>query len=294
MTVKPLAGMIILHLISLYHMLLKPNTITLTLLLLCCAAPARAQRTHSFSLGTGTIYYYGDLTDRFNNSLLRPSGSITYSRYIMPTVSFRVGAAVGEIGATDAMATADPRRVRNLHFRSPLMELSGVLVYEILRDRNFGTWAGKPHFSPLIFGGVNIFRFNPKALYNGEWVPLQPLGTEGQFIPGHQPGPYMRIQAGLPFGGGFSLRLAEYSGLSFEIGYRLTFTDYLDDVSTVYPDFEALAQQENGALAITLSERSLDNRFGPGEIRGNSGANDGYFFAMVSVVYYLNRFATRN
>ncbi|MDX1906708.1 MAG: DUF6089 family protein [Bacteroidia bacterium] len=266
---------------------------TVLLLYVLIFPSAIAQRTHSFSAGIGTIYYYGDLTDRFNNSLLRPAFNVSYSRYIIPGVSFRVGLSGGEIGASDGMAIEYTRQVRNLHFRSPIYEASGCLVYEILQDKDFGTYVGKPHISPYVFAGVAFFRFNPKARYNGVWYDLRDLGTEGQFIPGHTPGPYALTQAAVPFGIGVNIRLASYTGLNMEVGYRTTMTDYLDDVSTVYPDFEQLAEV-NGSLATELSERSPDNRFKPGEIRGNPNANDGYFFTAISVVYYLSRFATRD
>lgn len=271
----------------------KP-TASLLLLFLVLSCSAFGQRTHSFAIGTGTIYYYGDLTDRFNNSLLRPAGSFSYSKYITPMISFRLGFAYGEIGASDRMANDDGRRVRNLHFKSPITELSGVVVYEFIPDRTFGQqWIGKPHFSPFVFAGVSLFRFNPQARYDGVWYELQPLGTEGQFIPGTSVGPYSLTQVSVPFGFGVNLRLSEYAGVSFEVGYRLTMTDYLDDVSTNYPDFSAL-NEVSGSLALELSERSESNMFLPGDQRGHSGANDGYFLTTVSLTYYLNRFASRN
>ncbi|MEM7372636.1 MAG: DUF6089 family protein [Bacteroidota bacterium] len=253
-----------------------------------------AQRTHALSIGVGTLYYYGDLTDRFNNSLVRPAGSISYSKYLTRMFSFRVGVSYGEIGAQDLTANDTGRRLRNLHFKSNILEFSGVLVYEFIPDRNFGNeWVGKPHFSPFVFGGISMFHFNPKARYNNVWYALQPLGTEGQHIPGNPIGPYSLIQASVPFGAGVNLRLSEFAGVNFEIGYRITMTDYLDDVSTVYPDFGALTES-SGTLAVELSERSDGNVFLAGEQRGFSGANDGYFFTMVSLVYYLNRFASRD
>ena len=268
------------------------------ILLLCLVFVASStsfgQRTHSFAAGVGTIYYYGDLTDNFNNSLLSPALSVSYSKYILPQISFRVGAGYGDIGATDNQAI-DPLRVnRNLHFKSSMIELSGVIVYEILRDKNFGNaWQGKPFMTPYVFGGIAFFRFNPKALKDNVWHELQPLGTEGQYIPGNSPGPYSLIQASVPLGAGLSIRMSERAGMNFEIGYRTTFTDYLDDVSTVYPDYAQLREQ-SGQLAVDLSHRALDQSFRPGDIRGNPGANDSYFFAMFSITYYLNRYASRD
>jgi len=271
----------------------KPTASLLCLFLVLCQY-SFGQRTHAFSIGTGTLYYYGDLTDRFNNSLLRPAASISYSKYMTSMLSFRISAAYGEIGASDRMANNDGRRLRNLHFKSPVMELSGVVVYEFIPDRNFGQqWVGKPHFSPFIFAGVSLFRFNPQARYDGTWYELQPLGTEGQFIPGTSVGPYSLVQVSVPFGAGVGLRLSEYAGVNFEVGYRLTMTDYLDDVSSVYPDFGALGEV-SGSLAVDLSQRSENGIFLPGDQRGFSGANDGYFFTLISLTYYLSRFSSRD
>ncbi|MDP5171150.1 MAG: DUF6089 family protein [Bacteroidia bacterium] len=265
---------------------------------LCCLTltpSLLAQRTHSFSVGIGTLYYYGDLTDKFNNSLLRPAVQLGYNRYMLPNLSFRVAGQYGEIGASDNMAIDPGRQVRNLHFRSTIVELSGVLMYEFFRDKNFGNeWIGKPHLTPYVFLGVSLFHFNPKASANGEWYALQPLGTEGQNIPNSgNPGPYSLIQWSAPLGVGLNLRLTPYTGVGVELGYRTTATDYLDDVSTVYPDFEALGQA-SGEIAVQLSERSVDNRFRPGQIRGNPGSKDSYFFTAVTINYYLSRYATRN
>jgi hypothetical protein len=257
------------------------------------AGQVMAQRSHAFGAGVGTSYYYGDLTDKFNNALIRPAGSITYTNYLLPVLAFRVGASVGEVGAADATALDESRQRRNLHFRSLVSELSAVLVYEIIPDKNFGNaWVGKPHVSPYIFGGVAMFHFNPQARVENEWIDLQPLGTEGQFIAGNSPGPYARINMSVPFGGGINLRLTEYTGISFEVGYRLTFTDYLDDVSTVYPDFDQL-REASGDLAVRLSDRSLEG-MNSGGVRGNPDANDGYFFTMISINYYLNRYQSRD
>ncbi|MEL6256115.1 MAG: DUF6089 family protein [Bacteroidota bacterium] len=250
------------------------------------------QRTHEFSAGIGTTYYYGDLTDKFNNSLIRPAASITYAKYLMPVLKIRTGFSYGEVGAADAQAIDVGRKVRNLHFRSKVFEAHAALVVELFRDKNFGnSWRDEVFFTPYFFAGVGLFHFNPQARYEGVWRNLQPLGTEGQYIGGAKV--YSTIQFSAPFGAGLSLRLTDYTGISLEVGYRMTGTDYLDDVSTIYPDFDAL-KASGGDLAVELSERSPDGIFNPGDRRGNPGSKDSYFFVMFTVNYYLSRYASRN
>jgi len=248
-----------------------------------------AQRTYSFGLGGGTSYYYGDLTEGLNPKLLRPAGTLSASVYLMPTLSLRLGLSHGSLGAADSLASDPTRQKRNLHFRSPLTEGSAVFVWHVFRDRRFGrSFLKKPHLSPYLFGGVAIFRFRPEAQYEGQWHALQPLGTEGQNIPGSALLPYSLTQMSLPFGLGVEMRFAPQLGLRAEVGYRHTFTDYLDDVSTEYPETEALAAT-GMSMAALLSNRS-EGIFPAGTKRGNPGAKDSYFFLTTGLVFYVSPF----
>jgi len=273
----------------------KVTTLLLLLWTVMGFTGLKAQRTHSISGGIGTIYYYGDLTDRFKSALLKPSVALHYQNYIQDRLSFRFGLSYGEIGASDRLALDEERQNRNLHFRSPLFEVSGIVVYEIFKDKHFGnSWLTKPFLTPYIFTGITLFRFNPQARYSSTWVDLQPLGTEGQLLPGSGEGPYSLTQVSIPVGVGLSLRLTRYAGVNVELGYRITRTDYLDDVSTKYPDLEEL--RGFNPAAADLSMRSEDPQYIQryGDIRGNPGAKDGYFLFNLSIVYYLSQFASRD
>lgn len=261
-------------------------------LLLCTlfANYSMGQRTHVLSAGFGTSYYFGDLSDKFNSSFMRPAGGIYYTNYIMSQLSFRAGVSYTVIKSDDSFANDALRKQRNLSFRSSIAEFSGVLIYEILRDKNFGnSWQGKPHFTPYVFAGISLFHFNPQSRFESEWVDLQPLGTEGQFLT-EGAGGYSRLQMSLPHGVGVSVRLTQRMGLSLEVGYRLTFTDYLDDVSTSYPNSSELFEQQ-GATAVALANRS-GGLYPDGSKRGNPEANDGYTIFLFTVNYYLGRFGT--
>ncbi|MEM7658221.1 MAG: DUF6089 family protein, partial [Bacteroidota bacterium] len=206
----------------------------LCLFLLAQQSELLAQRSLSISLGAGTSYYYGDLTDQFNNSLVRPALAAYVDWYVDPSISLRLGVNLGTVGAADSLANSDSRTIRNLSFRSPIRELSLSGVWHFLPDEQFGIrWMRKNyHFSPYVFAGVGLFNFDPRAQVQGEWVRLQPLGTEGQWLGEGYPAPYQLWQASIPFGGGIEVRFSRYLGIQWELGYRKTFTDYLDDVST--------------------------------------------------------------
>jgi hypothetical protein len=74
----------------------------------------------------------------------------------------------------------------------------------------------------------------------------------------------------------------------------LTFTDYLDDVSTVHQDKSGWTDP----IRVALSDRGGEIGALPrpaGSIRGNPKTNDGYFLMNVKIEYYLpTNFIFRN
>ena len=122
------------------------------------------------------------------------------------------------------------RLVRNLDFYTDVNELSGDMRYEPFR--NPVIW-GNPRwfFSPYAGIGLGIFKFNPKTMYNGTEVELQPLGTEG---PNNT---YSLTQLSVPISIGLKLNSPNRKyAIGIDFTYHFTNTDYLDDVSTVYAD----------------------------------------------------------
>jgi len=78
------------------------------------------------------------------------------------------------------------------------------------------------------------------------------------------------------------MKAGPFFNVALEGGYRLTFTDYLDDVSTVYPDPASFTDP----IAAALSMR-YEDPVPPGTQRGDPNQNDGYFLLNIKVEYYL-------
>ena len=93
------------------------------------------------------------------------------------------------------------------------LPITGHLEYSL----GFFTFLG------YFFGGINYMHMDPKAQYNGEWISLQPLGTEGQETSFNSQKKYSLHQIVLPFGIGIKVNLSHHSCLSFEYGIRKTF-----------------------------------------------------------------------
>lgn len=184
---------------------------------------------------------------------------------------------------------------RNLSFRSYLLEGSLRAEFNFfpysLRDDHF-------RWTPYLFGGFGFFAFNPKAYFtdplSGEsgWYELQPLGTEGQGTPlsGNKPR-YVLKQLSMPFGVGFKYRVSKSFTFSAEYGFRKTWTDYLDDVSTVYVDNDLLAYY-GGPIASGLADRSSEVVEGyvnaAGIKRGDDSLDDWYAYFNISMSVSLD------
>lgn len=237
----------------------------------------------------GVMGYKGDLKpEMYSLDQLEPAIGLVYRRSYSNHWAFKGAFNYGHVEADDANADDEFSRNRNLMFRSHIIELTGQFEFNFFP---YQTANPESKGTPFIFGGVSFFHFNPKALYDGEWIKLQPLGTEGQGTPLYPERKfYKRTSGALTFGGGFKMKIGRRFGLTLESGVRRTYTDYLDDVSTTYAD-PTVIRKENGRIASELSDRSIQNAPGGniGRQRGSDAKKDWYAFTGVQITYTLSK-----
>jgi hypothetical protein len=90
-------------------------------------------------------------------------------------------------------------------------------------------------FTPYITIGAGIFNYDPFAYLNNVKYALRPLGTEGQGSAAYpEREAYGNVALCFPLGMGVKYNISPSVNFAFEISYRFTTTDYLDDVSTTY------------------------------------------------------------
>ena len=103
---------------------------------------------------------------------------------------------------------------------------------------------------------------------------------------------YKLAQFAIPMGLGVKIAVTERINVGLEAGARKTFTDYLDDVSTDYVNYNELLLG-NGALAAALGNRTGEYlgtepiQVATGTQRGNPAADDWYFIGGVTVSYNI-------
>ena len=238
----------------------------------------RRNRNLLLGVGSGTANYLGEMVNPGEFGTLKPNFTVSAEYYWTDRISTRAQLTWFQISGDDSKAD-DDRQERNLSFTSSNIELSAIGVINLtpLGPRFYQ----RPNINLHAFLGIGLLRFNPKTNYDGEKVALQPLQTEVV--------KYSRIQPVIPMGLGARIKLDHFFNLLLEGGYRVTFTDYLDDVSVKrYPDPATLKSD----LARALSDRRPEIGTQPERpqevgVRGNPEKNDGYFIANITVQYYF-------
>lgn len=202
---------------------------------------------------------------------------------------------IGMVRGNDAHTNEIIRNSRNLHFRSMIYEFQQRIECIIIANEKFGARYNISGHSKrmknrneqvYLFTGVGVSYFNPKAQYNGSWVALRPLSTEGQGLDGG-PSKTAPVTATIPFGIGIRGGIGRMWRIGVEATYVKTFSDYIDDVHGEYYDPAILAAQV-GADAAYLSNpaKANTNWFAPGQQRGDEQM-DAYFYLNVVVARNL-------
>ncbi len=251
-----------------------------------------------YTAGLGASNFLGDLggADRVGTfglrdlefSLTRPA-ILAGARYHV-LKDFRVKGQLSylRVNGDDRLTKEAPRNFRNLRFRSPIIELSVMGEYYLMQEKSGHLFhlrgvRGRKGMKWNLYatGGIGVFYFNPKGPLNGKWHALQPLRTEGVR--------YSRVNVAIPFGMGVRHTIDKQWSINFELLMRKTFTDYIDDVSTDYLDYNAVLQ-ERGPIAAYFSDPGGQGKSSwtqAGEQRGNPNNKDAYMSAIISVNYKL-------
>lgn len=297
--------------------------VALLLLPVLVSAQRKNRYKYEFVFGLGAANFLGELGGAnaigspfvrdLELSATRPAVSLGVRYKNHKRIAFKGNLFFGILNGDDKLTKEPYRYNRNLHFRAPIVELSGQAEFYVTHEQPGHLYKIKNakgmkriDWQTYLFLGGGGFFFNPQARYDGRWVNLQPLGTEGQGLPGG-PAKYKRINACLLGGAGIKYSVGRKWSVGLEYGVRKTFTDYIDDVSGVYYDNNVIAQ-ERGAMAAKLANPSplrMPAEYGgddasawqaaPGSQRGDSKDKDWYMFGTLNIGYkFIHRKKTRS
>lgn len=255
-------------------------------------SPEIKAQTLELGLLIGGSSYQGDLASSEFKVMTKQSdvafgGFLRYQ--LNESFALKLQVVKTELKADDANSSLDFLEQRNLRFFSPLLDGSfQVEWYPFSANSEY-----QPRFMPYVSLGGSFFSFNPQAEYQGTIYELQPLNTEGQGLasfPDRKP--YQLYSGSAVAGVGFKYLLNEDLTIGFAFSVHYAFTDYLDDVSLTYPDYNELAFNY-GIISANISYQ-VDDYFSveqrsplPNTPRGNPDLNDLFFIAGITLSYNL-------
>lgn len=264
---------------------MKRNILVISYLLFSTILPAQKIFVH---VGAGVMNYSGDLQSKvytLNQADADIQVGVGYQFSQHFTVNYFI--ATGKLKGSDAKTNVN-RTPRNLSFYSSIGETAFTL------EASLTDVTGVYNFTPYVFAGMGLFRMDPYTLDDSaKKVYLNPLHTEGQGLPEYPDRkPYKLVNFTIPFGFGFKYALSENLILSAEFGFRKTFTDYIDDVSSrTYAD-TALLSANFGQKSADLSFRADEIPGNPYELkaqRGNPDKKDFYYNILFKVSFSFDK-----
>ena len=241
-----------------------------------------AQRWH-INVSGGLSNYSGDLQAKYftlDQSFFAFSIGGQYD--INRNLSVNSNISLMKVGASDQFNRPN-LQFRNLSFQSTIVE------WNLLGEYTFFDMT-RAKFSTFIFAGIAAFHFDPYAFdSSGNKIYLKLLSTEGEGLSEYPDRkPYSLLQFAIPVGAGIKFRVSDNIVLAYEIGFRKTFTDYLDDVSSRYVD-QAVLLAEKGPKAVEMSYRAGELKGGnttypaAGTVRGGEKYKDVYYYTGIRV-----------
>ena len=227
--------------------------------------------TWLLNAGLGLTHYTGDLA-QFGNLAHLQLGvalNLAVSYRASYQLSYRVETQLYYIYAHQKYTR---NYYNNLSFRSLNPDVwAGVQVdFWRVDDRYRAT-------IPYALAGVGLTYMTPKVRYQGKTYNLAEFHTEGVA--------YNRVAGIIRYGFGLPLLATERFRVNLEGTYTHVLSDYLDDVSSVYPDYTGMSP-----LAVALSDRRAElgtTPNHPGAQRGNTSRNDGYFIVSGRLVFVI-------
>lgn len=292
------------------------NKLFALVLLILISFNLDAQRWKKFrqevTFGAGTTWFLSDVggyNDKPTNSVTDMNFKETswgvfagYNYYVAKNISLNGQFTYAWLKARDASSGNEARLQRNFDIQTQIYEIGILGRYYFIREKFGHAFRLKGTQNGFLYGlsmyvttGINGLYFNPTGKYTGasKYKPLSGIGTEGQTVAGSGVEPYSKFTFAIPLGIGAKYSLGKHWNVGAEFMFRKSFSDYLDDVSGVYYDNDAIVAANGGdaeaGLLADPSDKSGDKASwtNPGEVRGGAKYDDFYMAFMFTVSYKI-------
>ncbi len=243
-----------------------------------------------FGITGGVAHYFGDLNNRAAINRPKIAVGAFFRKQFGNYTSLRITGHFAQLGYSDKYSNNEFQQRRNLSFNTNIFEIAARGDFNFFK---FIPTDPSHAFTPYATVGIGVFSYDPYAFYNGQKVYLRPLHTEGEtFYQGRKE--YGTMALCFPIGFGVKYAVTDKMNISFEVAYRFTTTDYIDDVSTTYIGIDKFPSPNGGkSLAAILQDRSFETGTPigiEGRQRGFSKQKDAYAIAEVGISFNITSY----
>lgn len=257
---------------------------------------SRISRKWMATGGAGYAQVLGDLSNpgKYFDSRLNIAGGIQYR--VAERVNVGMNLMAFQLQASDL--EVDPElntRSRGLSFVSNNLELTAFTTISLFEVPS--RFTQRKFINPYISVGIGLVWFDPRAevpeyLRNQAGDTLRAVPRAGEMVSLRQyqterPNTYGPFALVIPVGIGVRVKVTSFLDITAEVSGRVTFTDYLDDVSGPgYPDLDQFDWQnsDDEAIAAALSDPNGTSR---DNTRGNPDSDDYYMIFNVKAEFYI-------
>lgn len=196
----------------------------------------------------------------------------------------------GWVSGNDANTTKEDLLMRNESYRTTLYQVSASGELNLLRDKEVSKGV-KRFMIPYLHVGIGGMYFNPRIhganygladkMYNTYQAQVERQSADDVL--------YKRWTMTVPFGFGLKFNVSNSISIQYQLDMTYALTDYLDNVSTVYGNPQAMV--DDGTIASSIRSNRLDGVPAPsGAQKGNPSVNDMFMYNSVSFVYRFDMY----
>lgn len=238
----------------------KNNFRIYILTLLLCAGmlmPGISFAQYDLGGGIGVAAYSGDIVRRLDQGNIGLQGTLFGRRNFDNVWSMRAALSFGRISGADSITQIDPAAVaRDAYFKGNIFEASVVMEYHFL-----------DYTHPQA-----VYRYSPYGFFGLGYTYYSGSGRAYVFDPEENYGVGTPV---IPFGIGVKYRLTEKWTLAAELGFRATFTDFLDKIDDRQPTVNRFPDPANPTTVYGVN-------------KGNYSDKDWYYFFGLTISYSFN------
>ena len=209
----------------------------------------------SYGFSMGLMMFSGDVEMKEATNCF----SMNYSYPLSKNWKMQFSVLNGELSGENSIDGSD-----NFKFKSEIIEFQTQFCHDFSEINVL-------NLTPFISSGVSLFHFDPQAEYENYTYHLSELKTENQIDA------YSLVSLAIPYSFGVKYNYKDLEIFAIS-SFRYTFTDYIDDVSGSYANYNEMLS-DRGEVSSYFSNPdykiSGEQRTG---FRGNPFDNDSFYY----------------